>query len=81
MWPKMPAGPVNLTVTIPARFLNEGAYRIELLASLHFRAWILEPRTNVPSVRFAIRGGLSDSPYWLTKRPGQLAPVLAWNLV
>ena len=81
MWPKMPAGPVKLTATIPARFLNEGAYRIELLASLHFRAWILEPRTNVPSVRFAIRGGLSDSPYWLTKRPGQLAPVLVWNLV
>ena len=81
MWPKMPAGPVKLAATIPARFLNEGAYRIELLASLHFRAWILEPRTNVPSVRFAIRGGLSDSPYWLTKRPGQLAPVLVWNLV
>ena len=81
MWPKMPAGPVKLTATIPARFLNEGAYRIELLASLHFRAWILEPRTNVPSIRFAIRGGLSDSPYWLTKRPGQLAPVLVWNLV
>ena len=81
MWPKMPAGPVKLAATIPARFLNEGAYRIELLASLHFRAWILEPRTNVPSIRFAIRGGLSDSPYWLTKRPGQLAPVLVWNLV
>ena len=81
MWPKMPAGPVKLAATIPARFLNEGAYRIELLASLHFRAWILEPRTNVPSVRFVIRGGLSDSPYWLTKRPGQLAPVLVWNLV
>jgi len=80
-WPRMGVGTVKLTTTIPARFLNEGSYRIELLASLHFRAWILEPRTSAPSVRFSIRGGLSDSPYWQTKRAGLLAPMLAWNLV
>jgi lipopolysaccharide transport system ATP-binding protein len=80
-WPIMGVGAVKLTTTIPPRLLNEGGYRIELLASLHFRAWILEPRTNVPFIRFSIRGGLSDSPYWQTKRPGLLAPMLAWNLV
>jgi lipopolysaccharide transport system ATP-binding protein len=80
-WPTIRPGTVKLTTAIPARFLNEGSYRIELLASLHFRAWILEPRTNVPSVRFSIRGGLSDSPHWLMKRPGLLAPMLSWNAV
>jgi lipopolysaccharide transport system ATP-binding protein len=78
-WPAPRVGPLKLQAAIPSRFLNEGDYKIELLASLHFRAWILEPRTHVPVVRFSVRGGLSDSPYWHTKRPGRLAPVLAWR--
>jgi lipopolysaccharide transport system ATP-binding protein len=80
-WPRIDTGPVKLMTAIPPRVLNEGTYRVEMIASLHFRSWILEPRANVPSVRFSIRGGLSDSPYWQTKRPGLLAPMLAWNRV
>lgn len=80
-WPKMLPGPVCLRVVLPPHLLNEGSYRVELLASLHFRGWILEPRANVPSVRFSIQGGLSDSPFWDVKRPGLLAPVLSWKTV
>ena len=78
-WPKLTPGPVSLRVDLPARLLNEGDYRIELLASLHYRAWILEPRTDVPALRISVKGGLSDSPYWLSKRPGIFAPVLPWT--
>jgi lipopolysaccharide transport system ATP-binding protein len=78
-WPSLAEGLVRLRTVLPQRLLNEGDYRVELLASLHHRAWILEPRCNAPSVSFSIRGGLSDSPYWDQKRPGLLAPVLSWE--
>ena len=78
-WPSLAEGPVRLRMVLPQRLLNEGAYRIELLASLHFRTWLLEPRGNAPSVNFSIQGGLSDSPFWHSKRPGLLAPVLSWQ--
>jgi lipopolysaccharide transport system ATP-binding protein len=78
-WPRLAEGPVRLRMILPQRLLNEGAYRVELLASLHARWWLLEPRANAPSVTFSIRGGLSDSPFWDNKRPGLLAPVLSWK--
>ena len=77
--PRLDTGPVRLRTVLPRHLLNEGVYRVELLASLHCRAWLLEPRDNVPSVAFVIQGGLSNSPFWDSKRPGILAPVLAWE--
>jgi lipopolysaccharide transport system ATP-binding protein len=79
-WPRLSEGSVQLRVRIPARLLNEGIYRLDLLCSLHRRAWLLETGRNSPSVYFSIRGGLSDSPYWDGRRPGLLAPILAWSL-
>ena len=78
-WPKISRGPISLKAVIPARLLNEGVYRVELVAQLYHRAWILEPRNAVPVVSFSIQGGLSDSPYWVAKRPGPIAPVLVWE--
>jgi lipopolysaccharide transport system ATP-binding protein len=79
LWPKMEVGLVGLRTVIPPHFLNEGNYRVELLASLHYRAWLFEPRTDVPNAKFSIQGGLSKSPYWDHKRPGILAPILTWQ--
>lgn len=63
---------------ISKKFLNEGIYRIELGASLYSRLWIMEPGKNSPWILLEIRGDLSDSPYWVTKRPGILAPSNEW---
>jgi lipopolysaccharide transport system ATP-binding protein len=79
-WPRLKLGPIELVTTIPARLLNEGRYRIELIASLHKRAWLFEPGGDVPSVACSIQGGLSDSPLWYEKRPGRLGIVLPWCL-
>jgi len=79
-WPHFSVGFVKLKVELPNRWLNEGNYRIELLASLHYRQWLLEPDKNAPNINFTIQGGLSDSPYWDHKRPGILAPVFHWSL-
>jgi lipopolysaccharide transport system ATP-binding protein len=80
-WPNTTRGPVRLRSKFPKQLVNEGNYRLELMASLHFREWILEPGNNAPHITLVIQGGLSDSPYWMQMRPGLLAPVLDWQSV
>ena len=78
-WPKLRCGEVELRCALPKRLLNEGTYRLELNCSLHHREWIARPGHNSPAIYFTIRGGLSDSPYWLAARPGLLAPEWKWE--
>ncbi len=80
-WPKLHKGHVRLRTRIPKRLLNDGDYRLELITSLFWRQWLCEPGTDVPSIVITIKGGLSDSPYWMNRRPGILAPVIAWERV
>jgi len=79
-WPKVKRGENKFMSTIPKRFLNEGTYRVEMIVALYFRHWIIEPLKNSPSIFFTIQGGLSDSPYWMIRRPGILAPELKWSI-
>lgn len=78
-WPRLHKGRNLLRTHIPAHFLNEGLYRIELLASPHQRFWILEPGVTAPFIHLEIQGGLSQSPHWVMKRPGILAPLFEWS--
>lgn len=80
-WRKLSEGSWTLRGRIPARFLNEGSYRVEVIGSLHFREWLFQPGVNAPSVSLVIKGGLSDSPYWTARRPGQVAPVVEWTVL
>ncbi len=77
-WPISQPGKWCYRSKIPMHFLNEGIYRVELLASLHYREWILRPNRDIPNIWFTIQGGLSESPLWIGKRPGILAPVNKW---
>jgi lipopolysaccharide transport system ATP-binding protein len=79
-WKMLKKGKWQLKAKLPCRFLNDGLYRIEIVGGLHFRKWLFEPGHDVPSVSFTIQGGLSDSPYWMMKRPGVLAPVIEWTI-
>ncbi|MCP3980404.1 MAG: ATP-binding cassette domain-containing protein [bacterium] len=78
-WPEIGTGRTTLRSRIPPRWLNEGRYRIELIGGLHFRSWLFEPSVSAPSIFLTIQGGLSDSPYWMQRRPGLLAPTLPWE--
>ncbi len=78
-WPTLNEGYCLLRSQLPSRFLNEGVYRIELLLALYYKQWLSEPGVDAPSIDVTIQGGLSDSPYWMIKRPGILAPVLQWE--
>lgn len=78
-WTPLAPGRHRLRTRIPSHLLNEGTYRIELIGGLHFEEWFFEPGTNTPHVHLTIKGGLSDSPQWTSRRPGLLAPVIAWE--
>lgn len=78
-WSQLRPGRWRFKSRLPRRLLNQGKYRIEMIASLHFRRWILQPGHDVPTITVTIEGGLSDSPYWMGKRPGILGVELPWE--
>ena len=80
-WPNLEPGPITLLSKIPTEYLNEGIFRIELISSIHFKKWIFQPRKEGPQLFFEILGGLSESPLWLARRPGILAPIIPWQRV
>ncbi len=80
-WPTISVGDNKLVCWLPTRFLNEGNYRIELIVSLHYRCWFCQPGVDSPSISLSIRGGLSDSPHWLERRPGLLGPVFKFSRI
>jgi lipopolysaccharide transport system ATP-binding protein len=80
-WPRLEKGFNIIRTKIPRRFLNEGIYRFELIASLRNRQWILEPGKNAPAIFLSVQGGLSDSPFWTERRQGVIAPVMEWYTV
>ncbi len=78
-WPPLHIGLNRLVGWVPPHLLNEGTYRIELISGLHFQEWLTQPGVNAPMLNLSIRGGLSESPYWMMARPGLLGPVLKFQ--
>jgi lipopolysaccharide transport system ATP-binding protein len=79
-WPKVEAGYNKLVCWLPRHFLNEGEYRLELMASIHYKEWLVHPGFNAPAINLEIKGGLSLSPLWIMARPGICAPVLKYTV-
>jgi len=77
--PSLRIGYNRLKSKIPKKIFNEGIFRFEFIGGLHNIKWLYEPGISTPTVYLQIQGGLSDSPYWLAKRPGLLAPLLKWE--
>ncbi len=78
-WPKLGKGRNCFVCKIPPRFLNQGIYRIELIIALYRRLWICQPGIKSPNIFLDIQGGLSDSPYWMVRRPGIISPSFNWE--
>jgi lipopolysaccharide transport system ATP-binding protein len=79
--PKLKCGSNHLRTKIPKRFLNEGTYRITLCICLHNQCFICDPLKNEAYILISIKGGLSDSPFWIERRVGVMAPVLDWEII
>ena len=78
-WLKPKEGKNIFKSKLPYRLFNQGDYRIELLVAMNCREWLVQPEVNAPSINIEIQGGLSDSPHWLIRRSGMLAPVIEWH--
>jgi lipopolysaccharide transport system ATP-binding protein len=78
-WIAPAAGSVRLRLALPAFFLNEGTYRIDLGVALFCRQWLCEPGRETPGITVEVAGGYTSSRYWTDKRPGLLAPALTWK--
>ncbi|WP_146582910.1 ABC transporter ATP-binding protein [Neorhodopirellula pilleata] len=78
-WPQWRTGDWILTSPVPTHFLNEGVYRIELVIKSPGRDWICRPGLNSPQLCVEIKGGLSESCRWTSRRSGFMAPVLPWQ--
>jgi lipopolysaccharide transport system ATP-binding protein len=59
--------------------LNEGLFRLDLMAGLRGERWFSVHRSTPFAVFLRIKGGLSESSRWTEARPGVVAPVLPWT--
>ncbi|MFA6518494.1 MAG: ABC transporter ATP-binding protein [Candidatus Shapirobacteria bacterium] len=80
-WPKFMKGKIRLLNKIPKHFLNQGEYRIVLTAKFNKGDWIIGLSNDCPTVNLEIQGGLSNSPYWIDRRMGMMAPILEWKSI
>jgi lipopolysaccharide transport system ATP-binding protein len=70
----------TLFTSIPSGCLNDGRYKIEVLAALHNQSWILSPGMYTSTFSFEITGGAIGSDLLAsTTRPTILMPVFQWN--
>jgi lipopolysaccharide transport system ATP-binding protein len=79
-WPSFHPGRNLMRVRLPLDIFNGGQYRLELIGGLHYRQWICEPSVNAPAIFFNLNDRVSESPYWLGKRPTVVAPKLHWTI-
>lgn len=52
-------GDFFLRSQIPAKFLNDGDYRVELASVIHNHRWLIEPGTEMP-ITFQVKGGFRN---------------------
>jgi hypothetical protein len=79
--PKISEGKNHVRSIIPAYFLNEGEYRIRLMATFHCAPkWLAHPeRDGVRNSLSPWSMGPGESPYWNARREGELAPLFTWE--
>ena len=78
-YPQIIPGKVLLSSAIPKKFLNQGLFRLELIAAIHHLEWFSEPNATPVVAFLRINGVLRDSRHWPNTRPGVLAPNLTWH--
>ncbi|MFM1962547.1 MAG: hypothetical protein RLZZ172_1392 [Bacteroidota bacterium] len=71
-------GSHQIKILLQGLLLNEGNYKIELIAAVHNKQWIFRPEFNAPYLIFSIyrQPGLRD--IWSSKRQGSLVPCVKY---
>jgi len=79
-WPTLSLGQNLIRMEVPPRILNEHLYRVELVSSLYRKGWIIEPGKYDINIYLDVKGGASDSPYWV-QRSSILSPIIQWKRI
>lgn len=77
---RLAAGTVTFRVRVPVELLNPGQYRLKPVLQSRSRV-IVGAVESDPSVYFDLQGRISQSPHWIERRPGTIAPRLRWHVV
>ena len=80
-WPKLDLGENKIRMKLPLEILNQGDYKIVIDGGLWNVCWLFQPYECDIAVYFSIKGGLSESPYWISERFGIIAPVIPWKKI
>ncbi len=77
--PILKLGKCSIKSRLPAKILNSGIFKIEMIGGLHNKKWLLPPEKPNPTIIIDFAQEFSKSAYWTHKRPGILAPVINWK--
>lgn len=73
-------GRTRLRVRIPVELLQPGQYRVRPMLLGPNHESLVGTSDADPQIYFDLQGRISGSPHWINRRPGALAPRLAWQL-
>ncbi|HAQ02959.1 TPA: ABC transporter ATP-binding protein [Candidatus Nomurabacteria bacterium] len=80
-WPELNIGNNKIKSKLPTEIFNSGIYKIELIASLYFKEWIISPNNINPTIFFNFSKKFNESKYWVQKRPGIITPNNQWKII
>lgn len=65
-------------IRLPVEMMNIGQYTASLSAGLHHVSFIIDPGSNIPSVKFSISGSIGTD-YGDDTRAGAILPLIKWE--
>jgi lipopolysaccharide transport system ATP-binding protein len=80
-WPELNIGNNKIKSKLPTEIFNSGIYKIELIASLYFKEWIIPPNKTNPTMFLNFSKKFNESKYWTQKRPGIITPNNQWKII
>lgn len=78
-WPNLRIGNQVLEIEITRPLLQPGVYTIKPNSSIFAQGWLIDPLDTEISINFEVIQPFSESPYWISSRPGLVAPLLEWK--
>jgi len=73
-------GKQKICIKIPLKYLNVGGYQIELIAGIHNKSWIFQPRVNSPVLHFSIHDSQKRKNMFANNRPSILEAEVQYFL-
>jgi len=74
-------GRQRLNIKLPLNNLNSGRFQIELIAGIHNKLWIYQPRVNSPVLYFSIHHQGSANSILNSNKPGVFNTIVEYDFI